>query len=128
MFQFDADLNSVNTGVWGEFGNARFKIAHISNLKFQRALARLQQPHRRKIEAGSLDPKVNKDILAEAMAEGILLDWDQVVDSKKVATPYSKEAGKVALLKNVEFRDWVSDFAMNLQNFREEEMEELGND
>lgn len=128
MFKFDADITSVDTGVWAEFSGAKFLIAHISNMRFQRALARLQQPHRRKIEAGTLDPQVNKDILCQAMAQGILLDWQNVgsVNGEGQA-PYSIENATTALKKSVELRDFVSDFSLNLSNFRQAEVEELGN-
>lgn len=126
MFKFDADLKTVDSGVWAEFQGARFLIAHISNMRFQRALARHQQPHRRKLEAGTLDPQTNRDILCKAMAEGLLLNWDKVQSAAGQDTPYSPDAGVVALTKNVEFRDFVSEFSLNLSNFRDEEVEDLG--
>jgi hypothetical protein len=127
MFEFDADLKTVDTGVWAEWGGSKFLIAHISNMKFQRALARLQQPHRSKIERGTLDPKTNRDILAKAMAEGVLLGWRDVCNSKKEPTEYSLENAFTALTKSVEFRDFVAEFAGNLMNYREEQLEDLGN-
>jgi hypothetical protein len=126
MFKFDADTPLTDQGTWAEFSGSKFLIAHISNLKFQRTLSKLQQPHRRKIETGSLDPKINKEIICRAMSEGIILDWSGVVSSSGDSTPYSPEAGYTALIKNVEFRDWVSEFSVNLSNFRAEEIEEVG--
>jgi len=128
MFKFDEDLVSVDQGVWTEWNGSKFKIAHISNMKFQRALARLQQPYRRRIETGSIDPNTNKKIVAQAMAETILIDWDKVVNTENQDTPYTPVVGQTALMKSSEFRDFVSDFAMNLSNFREEEIEALGKD
>lgn len=128
MFKFDADITSVDTGVWAEFDGSSFLIAHISNMKFQRALARLQQPHRRKIEAGTLDPQTNKNVLCQAMAEGILLDWKGVGSvAAKDEVPYTIENAVTALKKSTELRDFVSDFALNLSNFRQVEVEDLGN-
>ena len=54
MFQIDKDLSALDKGVWTEWSGSSFLIAHISNMKFQRALSRLQQPHRRKIEQGTI--------------------------------------------------------------------------
>lgn len=126
--KYDADITITETGVWEEFDGSEFLIAHISNLRFQRALARLQQPHRRKLENGTLDPEVNKRILAQAMSEGILLDWRKV-GSKTGETdvPYTAKAGYQALMGNAEFRDFVSGFAVELANFKQTEVEELGN-
>ena len=123
----DADLSAVDEGVWTEFDGSQFKIAHISNLKFQRALSKLQQPHMRKINEGRLDPGVNKTILAQAMAEGILVDWKDVKTKAGEEVKFSAKAANAALLANVEFRDFVSDFATNIGHYRDEEVAELGN-
>lgn len=125
---FDADLTTVDTGVWRDFDGSSFLIAHMSTIRFQRSLSRYQQPHRRKIESGTLDPQVSKEITCKAMAEGVLLDW-RGVGSKKSGesdVPYSVEAGYKALMGNAEFRDFVSFTAMDLANFRQDEVEELG--
>jgi hypothetical protein len=128
MFQFDADVPSIDGGTWTQYRQSRFKIAHVSNMKFQRTLARLQQPHRRKIERGELDPALGKDMFCRAMSEGILLDWENVTDKSGEKVPYSAEKGYVALTKDPEFRDFVSDFAVSIANFRQEEIEAAGND
>ncbi len=126
-FVYDADLTAIDAGVWLEFSGSKFLIAHMTNLKFQRALARLQQPHRKKIENGTLDPGVNKQIVCKALSEAIVLGWKDVIAKSGQPVEYSPEAAFTALMKNGEFRDFVSDSAMNLTNFREEEVEELGN-
>ena len=128
MFKFDEDLKKVDEGVWMDFEGSKFLIAHISNMKFQRALSRLQQPHRRKIEQGSIDPNLNKRIVAEAMAEGVLLDWKNVGSVGGETPAYTPKLGMTALMKSVEFRDWVSEIATNMSNYRDEEISELGND
>lgn len=125
--KFDADRSQFDAGVWEDFDGARFLIAHISNTRFQRALARHQQPHRRKLEQGTLDPQINKEILCKAMSEGLILDWknvESVAGDKDV--PYTHEAAFKALMGDVEFRDFVSDFATNIANFRYEEIESVG--
>lgn len=126
MFKIDRDLSSIASGVWAQWQGSQFKIAHISNMKFQRALAKLQQPHRLKLEKGTLDPKINRDLVCQAMAEGVLLDWKEVGDANGVVE-YSVETAHTALKNDPEFRDFVSDFASNLANYRDEEVEELGN-
>ena len=124
---FDADLNTVDTGVWQKFDGSEFLIAHMSNMRFQRALSRLQQPHRRRIETSTLDPQVNKEILCRAMAEGILLDWRGVKSKENQNdVPYTPDNGYRALMGNADFRDFVSFIAMEMANFRASEVEELG--
>ena len=96
-------------------------------MKFQRALSRLQQPYRKKLAEGLLDPKVNQEIVAQAMAEGVILNWRGISKKSGESVAYSKEAAAELLQRDPDFRDWVSDVAMNMANFREEEVQELGN-
>lgn len=125
--KFDTDLSTVDSGVWTppDEDGSEFLVAHTSNLKFQRALARLQLPHRRKIEAGTMDPGQNRDIVCRAMAEGVLLGWRGVA-SKDGAVEYSIENAFTLLKRSTELRDIISDFAMNLSNFRQTEVDEVG--
>jgi len=126
MFNIDADLNTVETGVWAEFNGSEFLIAHISNLKFQRALNRLQQPHRKKLEQGTLDPGTHRDMICKAMAEGVLLDWRKVVNNDKAEVPYKAATAFEVLKRDSEFRDFVAEYANNMTNFRAAELEEVG--
>lgn len=126
MFTIDADLSSIDTGVWRDFGGSKFLIAHISNNNFQRELARLQQPHRRKIESGSMDPIVSKQILCQAMSKYIVLGWDKVVNKAGQPVPYSSDAAYQALLNDPELRDFVADVGQSMANFRTEEVEAMG--
>jgi len=126
MFQIDADLSSLESGVWEEYQDSKFLIAHISNVKFQRALARYQQPHRRKITEGTLDPEKNKEIVARAMSEAVLLDWKNVVDASKQEVKYTPQLAYQALMRDPEFRDFVSEFAMAMSNFKSAEVDEMG--
>lgn len=125
-FKADADIKEVDSGSWGEFQGCQFLITHTSSTRFQRALSRNQQPHRKKIEQGTLDPEVNRDIICKAMSEGMLLDWKGVTNSAGETVPYTPEAGLRALKGQVDFRDFVSEFSMSINNFRKQEIEEVG--
>lgn len=126
MFQIDADLSALDAGVWEEYQGSKFLIAHISNSKFQRALARYQLPHRRKIADGTIDPDKNKEIVARAMSEGVLLGWSNVIDAVKQEVKYTPQLAYAALMRDPEFRDFVSEFAMAMSNFKSTEVEEVG--
>jgi hypothetical protein len=126
MFNIDEGLPLTESGAWGEFEGSQFLIAHLTSIRFQRTLAQLQQPHRRKIDAGTMDPQLSKDIVCKAMAKGLLLDWKDVVDKSGEDVPFSNEAALKALTINPEFREFVSEFAQNLENFRQAELEEVG--
>lgn len=124
--KFDADLSAVDAGTWREYDDSKFLIAHISNLKFQRALARLQQPHKRKLQEGTLDPKINQQIVCQAMAEGVLLNWRDMTTVDGSEVEYSQENAAKLLQRDPAFRDWVTDVSTNMANFRAEEVKELG--
>lgn len=126
MFQIDADLSSLESGVWEEYQGSRFLIAHISNSRFQRALAKYQLPHRRKIAEGTLDPEKNKEIVARAMSEGVLLGWEHVVDAQKQEVKYTPQLAYQVLMRDPEFRDFVSEYAMAMTNFKAAEVDEVG--
>jgi hypothetical protein len=125
MFNIDTDFSLADQGVWATFMGSDFLIAHTSSMRFQRTLARLQQPHRKKIETGTLDPQQSRDILCKAMSEALLLDWRKV-SGRSGDVPYSPDAAYQALVKNPELRDFVTEFSMNLQNYRNEEVDGLG--
>ena len=123
---FDADLSQVDSGVWKDYDTSSFLIAHISNTKFQRALAREQQPHKRKLQEGSLDPEINKAIVCKAMAEGVVLDWKDVKTRGGDDVPYTAKNANALLMRDPSFRDWVTDISTSMMHFRNEEVGELG--
>lgn len=127
MINVDAKLTKTTDGVWQEYEGSSFLIAHMSSLAFQRKLARLQQPYRAKIEKGSVDPRLTRDLTCEAMAGTILLDWKDVMNSDQQPVPFTEELGKQVLINQPDVRDFVSNFAVNLDHFREEDTKSLGN-
>lgn len=138
----DVDHNPVETeeGVWTEFEGSRLRIAHVSCMDFQRKLARLQQPHAKKIEKGTLSPDVQKAILCKAMAGTILRDGDffravKGPDEKPVfengkpkleKVPFTEALAEQVLKNQVNVREFVTEYAGDLDNYRQEETEELG--
>jgi hypothetical protein len=127
MINIDTKLTKTTDGVWTKYLDSSFLIAHKSSMLFQRKLARLQQPYRFKMEKGTMDPKVMLDVTCEAMAGTILLDWNNIINSKGEQVPFDEDLAKHLLLQHEDVREYVSDFTLNLDNFREEDFKELGN-
>jgi hypothetical protein len=127
MFDPSADHKQTEEGVWEEYQGAEFLIAHTSSIRFQRALSRGQQPVRKKIESGSLDPAENKKIICRAMAEGMLLDWRKLPESPTDLPVYTPDLGYKALMGQPAFREFVSETSMQLTNFTKQEIQEVGN-
>lgn len=127
MLNFESENLRSENGVWTEWRGGQFLIAHMSSISFQRALSRAQQPYRKKIEAGTLDPLLLRKVTCQAMSEGMLLDWKDVVDKSGQQVKYEPAHGLRMLQNNAEFREFVSDFAMQLTNFHNDAVEEVGN-
>lgn len=122
----DAKHSKISQGTWVEYGGSKFLVCHSSSLKFQRVFARLQQPHKSKIEKGSLDPAISKDIVCKAFAEALILDWADVIDSEGNDVEFTSESAYQALLNNPDLVEFIQEVANNLANFKDEEIESLG--
>lgn len=114
-------------GVWTEFMGGKFLIAHSSNVKFQRALSRLQSPHRKKIDKGSMDPEVSMKILCRSMAEAIILDWRDIKDPNGVDIQFSVDTCEKVLESMDDLRDYVFEFSSELANYKAELQSDVGN-
>jgi hypothetical protein len=123
----NVDHNPVETeeGVWTEYEGSRVRIAHISCMEFQRKLSRLQQPYVKQIEKKSLDPKVQKKIMCEAMAGTIFRDAD-FVNSSGEPVPFTAELAAKVLANQFGLREFITEYASNLDNYRQEEAKALG--
>jgi hypothetical protein len=122
----DNSRKKQQEGVWANYGGSRFKIANTSAVRFQRLLTKLQAPYRKKIERGTMDPEVSRSILCEAMGQALLVDWADVVDKDGATVEFSPEMAVKALQNNDDLREFVSDFAIDLENFKAEETVEAG--
>jgi len=126
MFIIDSKENEVQKSAWAKYRGGEFQIAPTSSIAFQRAFSRLQAPHRKKIEKGTLDPQVSQEISCQALAETILLDWRGVGDSKGAEIPYTVEGGFNLMVKMPDLREFIQEFALDIENFRAEETKAMG--
>ena len=127
MFNIDESTSSnEETGVWTAWRGSQFLIASAGSLSFQRLFQRLQRPHRKAIDKGTLDPQIQNELMAKALSKTILLGWKDVVDGSGKTVAYSQEAAYNVLLNNGLFREFITEFATELGNFESEEKEELG--
>jgi hypothetical protein len=126
MFDVTVEKQDLKkNGVWAEFEGGEFLIAYASKMSFQREIARLQQPYVRQIQNGKLDPKISLDIVAKAMSRHLLLGWRSVGSSGK-ELEYSTETAEKVLRANDGLRTFVSDFSIDLDNFKREVEETEG--
>lgn len=127
MFNVDnVTSDKERNGVWVTYEGSQFLVAHINSPVFQRTFTKLQLPHRKAIEKHKLDPEIQLDILAKAMAKGILLDWKDVIDNEGNQVKYSEEMAEKVLKGNSAFREFIQEVATDLTHFTQEEREALG--
>lgn len=117
----------LEEGTWAEYQGSHFLIAYAGNIRFARAKDRIERPHRRLIEKGSVDAADQRKWMIQAMAEGILLGWKNVLDDNGQEVPYTTQNGVMSLTNDENFREFVMTFSMELANFRNAEKEYEGN-
>lgn len=89
----DADLEK--DGVKFDMGSSGiFKLARAggSNEKYNRRLFEVLKPHRRAIDAGTFDPKLDRQIAIELFVDTVLISWEGVQDRDGNDLPFSRAA------------------------------------
>lgn len=111
-------------GVWMTFEEGvRFLIARAGNRRFLRASDKAESPYRKQIARGKLSNEKQLEIQCRAMAEGILLGWEGI-RSADGPLEYSTEAAFKVLRYNSAVREFVFDAATEMENFRQETIDE----
>jgi hypothetical protein len=107
-------------GVWLDFEDAQFLVAYAHRPEFNRATARIQKRYpSHKLKA---DPALYQRMSIEIIADCILLDWKNVFEGT-TTLPCTLE-NKVRLLEIEPFREWISNEARELANFKAEALAE----
>lgn len=125
---FAIDIKAETEGVWLPCGDAQLKIGRLNSPAYKEAFAKAARPFSALAKAGILKDQDARNIVAEALAKTVLLDWKNLkLDG--VELPYS-QAKAQELLSNPEFDSFVklvNDLAENEANFRQEEIsKEMG--
>lgn len=112
---YRTDANLERQGKWVDFDDARFLIASNNNAAYRRVIARLartkyQQALRKQ------DIAAQEKMTIDAMAETILLGWENVKDGD-TELPYSIENAR-RLLEIPAIREFVAVESQNIANFQ----------
>lgn len=122
----NAKNDAINDGVWVEYSGSQFLVTHSSNLRFQRLFNRLHAPHRAKIEKGTLDPAISREIVCKSFSQAIIIDWKDVTDEQGNDVAYSSDMAYEALKNNPDLFEFIQEVSTNLANFKSEELADLG--
>lgn len=117
---FATDEKLEIEGRWVDFNTkTKFKIARMNNVHYNRIFMRLYNKNKLVLDGKGKEAKAKSDeVMAEAFAAAILLDWAGPVKLKgEDLGAYSKEAAQKAL-KIEAFRVWVGEQAGDFQAFK----------
>lgn len=89
---YATDEASETEGVWRKLGDCELLIARDTNEEFSNAVSKLYDANREALEVPGKDAKeLNRRIMAEAAAEGLLKGWRGKVSYDGQELPYSRE-------------------------------------
>jgi len=124
---FSTDTSLEKKGITLDFGDFAIRVARAggANKKYAKALHTKMKPHRKAFQAGTLDPKVGNNIMAEVYAETIVLGWAGVVDAEGAEMEFNKENCVKLFTDLPELFNQVIADAENYRLFKEEEEEDI---
>lgn len=115
---------SATDGIWTSYFGAKIRIARMNSPAFSNYFNQLLRPHRRQSQQGTLSEEVQKEILCEALAKHVITDWEWTPKGGD-NIPFTHDNAVELMKIDVDFQDFVVEFASNLSNYVEEEVEEL---
>lgn len=116
--QFKTDEQKEVGGVWVPLSaTARIKVARMGNARYRDCIKRLSAPYRVTGLANQIPQEVYQQLVRDAVAETILVDWDGITtDGQPV--PYSRETALKFCTELKDFYDFVLTAADSMETFR----------
>lgn len=113
---------AADTVVEDYFG-VKLTIARTNSEAFLAKFRKVTRPYRKQIASGSMDMKRSDELMCEAMAGTVLVDWEDFKAGGE-DVPFSIENAVDLLIHDRDCRDFVSRIAGDLQAFVDEEIED----
>jgi hypothetical protein len=121
------DASAAKEGVWVEFyGGSRLRIASTHSPSYKSKLTKLARANRLILDDSNPDNyEAVQKITAEALSTTVLLDWEGIHwpnpdGTTTLNVPYSPKLGMQALLGSDKFRDFVTEEAGRISNFKKD--------
>ena len=124
---FKTDKSLESEGVWIPLptGDGEIKIARIGNPEYKKLRSELERPYKKQIAVGgSIPEKKQTEILIDCFSKTILKDWRNIPDwrleneDETKFVPFSVDVAAEALTDLEDFRNFVAEQALNLENYR----------
>ena len=121
--RFETDKLLEEEGVWVDIGDGgRLKVARRGNRRYRDKLRALTRGRERQLQLNTLPEDIAEDMLCQALACGILLDWDGIEeDGRKLA--YAQETAVELLRRYADFRVLVETLSDDMAAYRTRELE-----
>ena len=122
---FGTNEQSVEEGVKFQLDDSSYLlIARMPNSRYRRELSLQVERNSRVLDLKTAESeKLNSEIMVDVIAKTVLLGWEGITqDGKKLE--YSTENAKAMLMKYDDFRKVVTDFASDINNYRQAQEEE----
>ncbi|HOY61539.1 MAG TPA: hypothetical protein PK745_00035 [bacterium] len=123
------DTDAANTGVWKTFVAPNLeefrvclKLGGVYNDAFGKKMLELTAKYRNNnIQMENIEPKVQRQIVAQATAETIVADWS----AEDFGQPFSVADCAATLVAAPAFAKWVSDTTNTTSDFIKKEQERI---
>lgn len=118
---FKTDKEAESEGVWLPLpsGEGEIKIARIGNPDYKKLRGELERPYEKIIKMGGKIPESrSEEILIESFAKTIVKGWRGVTDENGEDLAFTYENVKTALTDLEDFRNFVAEQALNMENYR----------
>lgn len=129
VFTKPEDLSAEVEGVWVAYGTGgvEFLIARMGSPANRKAYERAQARFRQKIQRKRLTADERVEIMANTLADSILLDWrGPLQDADGNPLTYSRDLAYSIMKYDQDAREFVVEQADLAENFRQEEIDTMG--
>jgi hypothetical protein len=122
----DRELDGFDLIIYDGDVEIKFVLARAggSNRKFANRLQALTRPYQRSMENGTMPEDKAAALMAQAIAETIILDWENVADRNGDMMEYSPARAKQLLIDLPDLRQIIMEEASKASNFIAKEVEE----
>lgn len=116
--EFATNKQAEVDGIWEDMGGGcKVLIARIGNENYSKTFRKISKPYQNAIRRGTLGNEKAEELLIQAMADSIVLDWQGLEEDGKVVK-YSKEECVRVLKEYKDFRDHINDLAGSIALFK----------
>lgn len=92
---FRTDKDKELDGVWVEYESGfAVRVARLNNPRYKEFTLKRSKPHMRKVQARTIDAELAEDIMKDAIAHTVLLDWRGLLDDERNEIPFSPDKAR----------------------------------